>query len=374
MKVLFLGHYREFGGWSRAAMDYILAMDAAGIEVVCRNVPLTPMDRTEIPDRIIELEGGDIDNCDVCIQNLLPHHLIGSRGFKKNVALFFSESYSIKPTQWFVQLQQMDEVWVPNAEMKAIFTSDGLMDEDKIKLFPCPSDLKAFSKKYEKASLPEIDHKFKFYYVGDLNDRKNLESLVRSFHSEFDRSEPVALILKVWKFGLTPQQTYEHMKSICDKVKGGLKMYQSLEAYHEEVILSDQISDDKIKALHIYADCFVCPSHGEAWSIPSFDAMCFGNTPVCSSVGGPVDFIGEDVNAGFLLSGSTKVCVCSDSPFVQLFTGREEWFDPSEKDLKSAMRYYYKNRDQIDRTAGLKRAQSFSYEAVGQQIKEHLGA
>ena len=314
MKVLFLGHYKEFGGWSRAAIDYILAMDSVGIDVVCRNVPLTTQEK-EAPKRILELEDKDIDNCDVCIQNLLPHHLVGSQFFKKNVALYFSESESIKPLPWFVQLQQMDEVWVPNSSMRASLITDELMDANRIKLFPCPSNLNLLKKKPKEIAIQDINHKFKFYYIGDLNDRKNLGSLVRSFHSEFDRSEPVALILKVWKFGLNPTQTHNIVHEMCTRIKNEMRMYSSLESYHNEVILAEQIEDDGIHALHNYSDCFVCPSHGEAWSIPSFDAMCLGKTPICSNVGGPKDFISDNNDTGFLLSGTTKVCNCSDAAF-----------------------------------------------------------
>ena len=46
MKVLYIGHYKEFGGWSQAAIDNILALDKIGVDVVCRNVTLT-QDRKE---------------------------------------------------------------------------------------------------------------------------------------------------------------------------------------------------------------------------------------------------------------------------------------------------------------------------------------
>ena len=142
-----------------------------------------------------------------------------------------------------------------------------------------------------------------------------------------------------------------------------------------ESIISDQIPEEGIRALHQYCDCFVCPSHGEAWSIPSFDAMCYGKTPICSDFGGPREFIGTDLNLnrGTLIKGFFDVCDCSDSPFPTLFTGREEWFDPSESDIKRAMRYYYEERDSIDRQAGIESADRFSYESVGNLMKGYLG-
>jgi len=58
MKVLYIGHYKEFGGWSQAATDNILALDSVGIDVVCRNVTLTK-DKDDINPRILQLEQKD---------------------------------------------------------------------------------------------------------------------------------------------------------------------------------------------------------------------------------------------------------------------------------------------------------------------------
>ena len=83
MKVLYIGHYKEFGGWATAAKNYILALDSVGVDVVCRNVTLT-RDR-KIDGRLAELEDRSVEGCDICIQHLLPHHLIGTKRFKKNI-------------------------------------------------------------------------------------------------------------------------------------------------------------------------------------------------------------------------------------------------------------------------------------------------
>ena len=66
------------------------------------------------------------------------------------------------------------------------------------------------------------------------------------------------------------------------------------------------------------------------------------------------------------------VCNHSDPAFPNIFTGRENWFTPDEKEIKKAMRYYYENRDIIDRTSGLKNAEKYSYANIGNIIKELL--
>ena len=115
-------------------------------------------------------------------------------------------------------------------------------------------------------------------------------------------------------------------------------------------------------------------SHGEGWSIPAFDAMCFGSTPICSNVGGPKDFIDQsNPSTGSLVSGVSAICDQSDPAFPELFSGRESWFTPNELQIKEKMRYYYENRGSIDRDEGLQQGEKFSYEKVGNQIKECLG-
>ena len=59
MRILYIAHYKEFGGWSQAATDNILALDNVGVDVVCRNVTLT-QDKQEVHPRILELEKKDL--------------------------------------------------------------------------------------------------------------------------------------------------------------------------------------------------------------------------------------------------------------------------------------------------------------------------
>ena len=119
MKVLYLGHYKEFGGWAQAATDYILALDSIGVDVVPRNVTLT-QDKKDVDKRILELEKKDSRDCDFCIQHVLPHHIVNSDRFKKNVAYTATETLNINHLNWFYQLQNVDEVWVPNETSKRL--------------------------------------------------------------------------------------------------------------------------------------------------------------------------------------------------------------------------------------------------------------
>ena len=66
-----------------------------------------------------------------------------------------------------------------------------------------------------------------------------------------------------------------------------------------------------------------------------------------------------------------------DSPidtcsYIERYEFDTPGIEAHEVETKKAMRYYYENRQKIDRTSGRKRAEKFSYEEVGNQIKEFL--
>jgi glycosyltransferase involved in cell wall biosynthesis len=370
MKTLFIGHYKEGSGWSQMAINSILAANTS-MDVVCRNIKLTDY-QSKVHPTIMQLENRPLQDIDVCIQNVLPHHIIGTQKFRKNIAYFVGESNTVKYNHWLTYLKLVDEVWVPNHTLKNNFINDGL-PENTIKVIPYAFDLDRYTKQNAKFDFGNDNHKFKFYYIADLNDRKNIESVIRCFHSEFHPYEPVMLVLKVKKFGASSDSVQKYMNNMCGTIKKEMRLYPNISQYHKEIIITEDVSSDHIDALHNTCDCFIGPSHGEGWSIPAFDAMCFGKTPICSNEGGPKEFIDpNNLNTGYLIDGNYSVCNHSDPAFPEIFTGREEWFQPSESLIKKAMRYYYDNKDNIDRTAGLQNAQQFSYELIGKVMRDAI--
>ena len=377
MKILYIGHYKEFGGWAQAATDYILALDRVGADVVCRNVTLTK-DKPDVNRRILELEKKSAEGCNVCIQHVLPHHVVGTDTFDKNIAFLASESTSIKHLAWLEHLKQVDEVWVPNKDSQESLRVDGI-DSLSVKVIPHTCNTEKYKVRHKQISLPEIDNEFKFYYIGDLNDRKNLEATIACYQSEFSSSDSVTLVLKVKKFGLNENQTSALVEETTKKVLDSLRMNVKEPANY--LIVANELSEEEICSMHQYCDCFVCPSHGEAWSIPSFDAMAFGNTPICSNFGGPREFIDEAKwRTGHLIDGVFSVCRCSDAAFPDLFTGREYWFQPCEKQIKEAMRKAYNswlnnkvNYKIRNIKEGLNQAEKFSYENIGKKMIEVIG-
>ena len=142
MKVLYIGCYRDLTGWGQAATDYILAMDSVGIDVVCKPLKLN-QNLGAIPERIIELESKDSAGADICIQHVLPHYMDYNGRFKKNIALYATETSHFKGSSWASRINQLDEAWVINNEMVEASKRSGV--SLPIKVIPHASDVSKFS-------------------------------------------------------------------------------------------------------------------------------------------------------------------------------------------------------------------------------------
>lgn len=372
LKVLYISHCYENSGWGDASRNYLEALNTIpDVEVVSR--PVIIHGGAKLSDNIKEMEARNSFNCDICIQHVLPHYFCASSKFKKNIGLFVTETSTIKYNQWSVYIQQMDELWIPNNYMKASLIKDNLFDCNKIKVIPHASNINKFTFNHPSPKIREIEGTFKFYFIGEFNRRKNLVALLEAFHTGFDYSEPVSLIIKTNISGLHPQQSKQVVTEMCSKVKKGLRLYSKHESYKQEAIITDRLTDEQMCGLHQYCDCLVSPSFGEAWNIPAFDAMGFGKTPICINSGGHTEFIkADDSDCGKLLSCEPEIVCGVDGVFPDMFTGRERWMNVNRDDLIASMRYYYERKGKISQTSGLNQAEKFSYTNIGKMMKEQL--
>ena len=370
MKVLYTGCYRDGTGWGQAAIDYILAMDAAGIDVVPRPVKLNQTQIT-LPKRITELEKKDSTGSSVCIQHVLPHLMEYSNKFDKNIALYATETSNFIDSGWPRKINMMDEAWVINNQMFHSSKNSGV--EIPIKVVPHASDFSKFEKGYKKVDFSAPKDNFIFYTIADFNKRKNIEAFITAFHSEFDPSEPVSILIKTHKYGMSPDETALKIRDMCNSIKINLKKFSKIEDYKEDLIVTSFVSDKDICNIHNSCNCFVMPSYGEAWCIPAFDAMGFGKTPICTNIGGMSDFIGH---AGFLIEGAMEPVFGMVDTFPNLFTGNEDWCSVSINGLKECMRHVYENQDSLKnmKSEGLKKAYEYSHKNIGNLIKELLNA
>ena len=369
MHVLYVGHYREASGWGQVTRDQILALDTAGVNVVPRSIDLG-LAHAEVPERILQLEQGNTKNCDIIIQHVLPHHMKYDSHFNKNIGMFEFESFNIKHTSWVDHLNIMDEIWVPCSHM---------LDMPGIRkpcyLMPHACNVEEYNQEYVPLEIPSLKNKFVFYFIGTYNRRKHISALLRAFHTEFDPCEPVELVLKMNHPSMNSDDLAKEVYQLTQKIKEHLKLYDDLNRYKNEIIITVNVSREELLRLHATCHSFVCPSFGEAWCAPAFDAMGMGKYVIASKVGGPNDYIDNGIN-GVLVNGKLEPIFGENESFPEFGTARELEFDISISDLQYKMRHAYNNRGNFSALQQNARntAKKYSYINVGSFMKERLNA
>lgn len=363
IKVLYVSHFRENSGHSKAAIEHMLALDSVGIEVVPRCIKLNNSVGI-VPKRILELENKSSQGCTHIIQHILPHHMEYHGCFKKNIGYFVYETFGLKNqmSSWYAKLQLMDEIWCANES-----TICEIDDVVKTRCVPHPTDISKYTKDYIKPNIEPANGNFKFYTICDLNKRKNLVDTVRAFHLAFQPHEPVTLLIKTSKYGVSPEQVCNAVSNDFDHIKKNMKLYRDVENYHKEIILSMSMTDEQIYGFHQYCDCFINTSHGEGFSIPTFDAFGFGKRIIIPKATAMYDF--PSSNGVYKYNYSDDSIIGYDDTFFELGSARETWIIPNVQDISHCMRFAYEERDQKPLQRQMNK---YSYENIGNKMKELL--
>jgi len=373
MKLLYIGVYRDGTGWGQAAIDYMLSLDAAGVEVVARPLKLNATQH-EPPARILELEAREARGCDVVVQHVLPHQMDFDGHFASNVALYASETSNFKDSAWASRLNCMDKALVINRQMVDAARTSGVTIP--VSVVPHATNIERFMQSYEPLDILKPYREtgdFLFYFVGELVRRKNLSALIQAFHLEFDPSEPVQLVIKTNQSGVSKDDVEARVRILATEMKEGLKLHGGRpEFYKEEVLVLDRLTDHGILRLHSACDCFVMPSYGEAWCLPAFDAMAMGRTPIVTACTGFLDYL-SDCQGWLVPARQEPVCGATDT-FSDLFTGNEQWWSIDVPCLRRAMREAYSNKElRISKGVnGVERAHDFTYHNVGHTMRRLL--
>jgi len=244
---------------------------------------------------------------------------------------------------------------------------------DKVKVVPIPCDIDKYHHNYGRLNIPHTSaDDFKFYFVGEFVQRKNLVALISAFHAEFEPYENAKLVIKANKSGVNPVQLSSEINAKITSIKSRLRMFPSLDQYKKDIVITDMLPEDHLMALHDSCDCFVMPSHGESWSMPTFDAMAMGNPCIVPNYTGMTQYVNED--NGWVVDTTLQPCMTKEAPLPDIYTGRERWQHLDIGQLMTCMRQAYEDKEIYQKKSDscLKEFKKYSYEEVGKLIKELL--
>jgi len=353
VKVLYIGNYKDGTGWGDAALNNIIAMDAAGIDVVPRAI--TYKDNVDFHNsKVLELEKKDADGCDVCIQHVLPHLYSYNSAFKRNIGFLASETLDLKYSNWNYYASIMDEIWVPSNACKK-----SLDITKPVHVIPHSLDISEYEDTESGNKIENLIGSYNFVFVGEFIERKNLKDLLRAFHTEFKSWENVNLYIKTSGADLSIVQNF------CNQIKRGLKVSEN---YKEEIIISGKLDKKDYVSTMAQCHCFVMPSHGEAFCIPALEATVLGLQCLWT------DGIGvEDFAVGKAVESYQEPCFGGVSSLRNLYTAKNKWLTIKVDKLQQEMRRCFEEykRNEL-KTLDENHVQKYSHEYVGNMIKQRL--
>lgn len=370
MKVLYIGYYKEKSDWGKQTVNNILALERAGVDVVCRSIELG---HTQTPQSIAHLEDKDIGDATHCIQHVFPEHMVGTGKFEKNIGLLTNNFVELKHSSWVERLEMMDEIWTPFS-----VSSVPLQNIDKkIRIIPLAIDTDVYNRRYKELSIKEAEGTFKFYTFASTNDAQGLNWILTAFHSEFDINDNVSLVIYMKPQSSDSQRELKFVDDLSDNVKTLLRLESSPELYHREIVVSAPgMTDLNICELHQYCDCYVSCNTDVTFPLAEVDAAGFGNKPIVSNNGAINEYLQFSCNS---VNSIYQVVQSKGGIFGGVNNGNDYWIKPDERNIKHQMRMMYNDwtansfkKDMIDKREEQTQLHTFSLEKVGNKMKEAL--
>lgn len=240
-------------------------------------------------------------------QFFLPLHLY----LKKNIDIFFAPAHyapRFSPVPYVVTIHDLSFFYYPDEFLKIdlfklkdwtqrsvknakkIIAVSKNTKKDVLKFYQTPeSKVNVVYNGFEKPSSPntntvksvleKFNLKTKKYilYVGTLQPRKNITTLIKAF-SKVSETEPDWKLVLVGKKGWLYQNIYEEVNRLN---------------LANKVLFTDYIPDEEVAALYTQAFCFVLPSLYEGFGIPILEAMSY-SCPVITSFTSSLPEIGGE--------------------------------------------------------------------------------
>lgn len=378
MKIAYISTYRDNTIAGRAALQYILACEAAGLDVVCRPVSLGAIAQDQESCSVAHLEQKDVQNVDVIIQHVLPQFYQYKKNVK-NIGFLEWPTSNFNRSAWAASCNLMDEIWVSCVQNREAALRSGVTKP--VQVIPRPCDILKFEQDYKLLDIEQVQDKLVFYTITGLTRNNNISGLIRAYYKRFSARDDVMLVLCVQSEGQTEQDISTSLQKAIGDIKKSTHIYKNAKQYPPILLIAQQLSSEEINRIHATCDVFVTTARSCVWSNAAHDAMGFGNPIMVSRCGGFIDLMGQkEENCGWLIEGQTCPCFGMLEGVDNLFTGTEIWFDPDLIELSEFMQTAY-DMWKHDPGGALKslgkngsiRAKDFSYEMIGEKINRMLG-
>lgn len=345
-------------GFAMAARGYIKGLTDLGVRVAYNYLKGTNEEEPEAEDEVINsiCEYHGDKHMPQVIWAQAPYFNKNSGDYKIGHCEFEGDSV---PESWVPECNNMDELWVPTEWDRHKFRVAGV----SVPVFVIPQGIDANYFHPEMAPMKyETDKGFKFLCNAAWDPRKNIPNLIKAFQMEFSLEEDVCLIIKTMNMGLV-EDINKAVEEIRQDPKGA-KVH----------VVEAGLKQEELGTMYTGADCFVLPTHGEAWGLPLIEALACGIPVITTGWGAPDEILrGEDGQPlpGVRFLKYQKALTDTNYTYLQ----GNYWAEPSIPDLMRAMREAFENKEEQRKQALLGSEiirQKYTWQKCCEPIKERL--
>ena len=317
-----MSHYGQTCSWGIAGKQFVRAIHRTGFGLILKPIYASNRLDINIPQDIKEIEKNVIpteDGIQVIIQHTLPTSFHRFNAY--NIGITFTETWDMGHSPWIQNINDsLDELWVVSKSERDALIGSGV----KIPIYhigyPYEKDFDDQEIEYDNPNKT-----FRFYFVGEARDRKNLYGALLAYNREFKKDEKVELIIK------SDFLRQEELQAFIRRTR----LYDNHEDYPSQTFITSKLDRDEILSIHKSSHCLLVPSRGESICLPIYDALYFGNEVLCT----------DHIHTKSIFQNrlqyinSYRVPVqYNEAPVPQVYRAWETWYEPDILHLQQLMR------------------------------------
>jgi glycosyltransferase involved in cell wall biosynthesis len=353
-------------GYSQAAQDYMLALNASGhfnLRLsLLHPAPLSAALTNQRQHFFRGLIKKPRDEQAIQIFHCTPQLQRKLKRLSRTVGFATFETIG-PPDTWIPILNTNDAVIVPSHFNERLFRSAGVIKP----IFHIPHCIDTALYNLDAVPMKSlVNERFRFLFLGTWKTRKGWPQLVEAYWREFSPSDKVSLTIKTDNRGQ------------CQKDLLALRAELGVsEKDVAPVLLETNVFDERRLPSFIKShDCLVFPTLGEGFGLPPLQCMALGVPVICTNYSGCTDYLSSET-ATLLEPEGLRMYHMLDQ--ISQFANRP-WAYVSVNTIRLAMRSVIANVDEVNRKAMLAAAHvasCFNYSMVAQRFDEliaHFGA
>lgn len=299
-----------YGRWGRGCVEALLSSPEY-------NMKVSPIGyRLKHDDPLYKYQNVEQKNPIRVINNIPLHKPIGKR-----VGFCTCTEISNPPHEQVRNMNKSDFVIALSSYCQGIYKGV-LNDPEKVFKVNFPIFRGEMTPIGPRIEWKTIDNKFKFLFVGRIDARKNIETLISAFAEEFGNNKNVVLILKIYSpdfnipLWIKAHNPSENVLWFRERIKDMSLLYRSVNAY----VTSDL---------------------GEAWSGPTQEAMLCGLPTIAPRHSGHLDYMNDENSYLVKVSDWKTIGYRKDNIYDRLLPAEGLVKYPDFEDLKAKMRLVY---------------------------------